>query len=101
MTTLHTVNKPSQSSPALSLAQSALVPGDTLLLIEDGVFSLIAKSQSFNTIKALGNQYTITALLPDVRARGLDNHLPEWVTLVDYDGFVELTEIHEKTLSWI
>ena len=100
MTTLHTINKPSQSSPALSYAQSALLPGDTLLFIEDGVFSLIENSQSCDIIKTLHDQHAITALLPDVRARGLNNRLPEWVTLVDYDGFVELTETHEKTLSW-
>lgn len=100
MKTLHTINKPSQSSSALDLAQSALSPDDTLLFIEDGVFSLIENSQSLSNIKALHVHHAITALLPDVQARGLNNHLPEWVTLVDYCGFVELTETHEKTLSW-
>ena len=100
MTTLHTINKPSQSSPALDLAHSTLTPGDTLLFIEDGVFSLIENSLSFSKIKALRDHHAITALLPDAQARGVNNHLPEWVTLVDYDGFVELTETHEKTLSW-
>lgn len=100
MTTLHTINKPSSGSLALNHAQSALLPGDTLLFIEDGVFSLIERGQSFDNIQALHAQHTIAALLPDVQARGLDKRLPEWIILVDYDGFVALTESHEKILSW-
>ncbi len=100
MTTLHTINKPVQTSAALNNAQAALLPGDTLLFIEDGVLSLMNGSQSNSLIKELNEKHPVTALLADIEARGLSHHMPEWVKIVDYNGFVELTETHAKTLSW-
>lgn len=100
MPMLHTINKPGHSSTALTNARSTLMSGDTLLFIEDGVFTLIADSMACKRLTNLREHHTIAGLLPDIRARGLIKRLPKWVTLVDYDGFVALTETHTQTLSW-
>ncbi|MCK5894618.1 MAG: sulfurtransferase complex subunit TusB [Endozoicomonadaceae bacterium] len=100
MPILHTINKPAHACQALFHARSTLMPGDTLLFIEDGVFTLIANSMTYKILTNLSEHHTIAGLLPDIHARGLINRLPEWVTRVDYDGFVAFTETHTHTLSW-
>ncbi|MTI12341.1 sulfurtransferase complex subunit TusB [Sansalvadorimonas verongulae] len=99
MAYLHTINK-SPEHPALTQATVALNTGDTLLFIEDGVNALIAGSLNAKAVKDIADTYPVYCLKADVQARGLMNRLPNWVTVVDFDGFVALTEQHTKTLSW-
>ena len=99
MAHLHTISK-SPEHPALTLAKVALNKGDALLFIEDGVNALLNGSLSVKAINPLSENHAIYCLKADAQARGLLTRLPSWVTVVDYDGFVELTEQHTKTLSW-
>jgi len=46
--------------------------------------------------------FTFYVLGPDVAARGLgDTPLIEGLTVVDYEGFVDLVAEHEVTQSWL
>ncbi len=98
-TTLHTVNKPA-SRPALQLARAALAKGDALLFIEDGVTTLTDHSFSAKELESVAADHKLYCLHSDAQARGLLEYLPGWVETIDYDGFVQLTEQHSKTLSW-
>jgi tRNA 2-thiouridine synthesizing protein B len=45
---------------------------------------------------------SLYALGPDLKARGIgDDQLVEGVTVVDYDGFVDLVTRHENVQSWL
>jgi sulfur relay protein TusB/DsrH len=71
-------------------------PGDSILLIEDGVYAagdtptplspLLAGAQSAGA--------TVYALQPDLQARGVKTTLP----VVDYVGFVDLIEAHDRSV---
>lgn len=90
---LHTLNQPPSNTACLESALSAMAEGDTLLLIEDGVYwALPAYSARLSSIS--GN---LLALQPDLAARGLDC---DGVEQVDDAGFVALCVSHDKVVSW-
>lgn len=96
---LHTVNHSPFRSNSLTTSLRFLLPGDVVLLIEDGVYAAQANTAFSQDIKkaAAGNDFY--ALEPDLRARGLSNIL-QGIKKIDYDGFVELVEQHQVT-SWL
>ncbi len=95
MSCLHLLSK-SPASGLLELASKALVPGDALLLLEDGVYFQSQPQQ----LAALPAGVTIHFLEQDLLARGLHGALPENAGRIDYDGLVELCIRHDKTTSW-
>ena len=101
--TLHTLNTSAREQAALlqQLLRCASV-GDSLLLIENGVYNL-ADTDALAAIKAAG--LTLYCLQADVLARGLKHHEQSGATTVDAtviddSGFVELTCSHQKVISW-
>ena len=94
MSTLHTVNKTGQ---ALKLCLRSLLLGDAILLIEDAVYALFEASDVLEEVILDIPVYVLEA---DILARGITNRDDLSITAVDYDGFVELTEAHDKVLSW-
>lgn len=94
MSTLHTVNKPGQ---ALELCLRSLLLGDSILLIEDGVYALFEASEVLSDVL---RNVPVFVLQADVMARGVTNRDQLNITAVDYTGFVELTETHDKVMSW-
>ena len=88
-------------------------PGDSLLLIENGVYAL-TNDYCLSTLRAMG--FSLFCLQDDVRSRGLhtlpvfnqpDDRLPtnglpdEYkIILVNDDGFVKLACAHHKVVSW-
>ena len=88
MNTLHTVNK---GGHPLTLCLRAMADSDALLLIEEGVYTLLTEQAALKGRK-------IYALKVDVEARGIP--LPESIKAVDYDQFVALTIEYDKTVSW-
>jgi sulfur relay protein TusB/DsrH len=81
--------------------------GDTVILIEDGVYgATLGQSSTLikireNIIKLVEAEVMFFALQPDFEARGLDRiSLMQHFTLVDDSGFVELAVQADKTLSW-
>ena len=84
---LHTVNKSAYSTNVLTDLAQFLAKPDLILLIEDGVLGL-NHADLARLNEACGGIY---ALDPDIKARGIDAHVPAFVTCVDYEGFVDLT----------
>lgn len=99
MATLHLINGSSRTSPALTHCLYAAKPGDTVLLIENGVYCAVAA-----TFDAIARKQPATlnwrALDDDVRARGIEARLAEAVALVDARAFVDLVVSHQPIVSW-
>ena len=95
MSCLHLLNK-SPSSGLFDELRKALSPGDSLLLLEDGVYFLNRPEE----LADLPAELSLHFLAEDLQARGLTTPLPENATTVDYDGFVALCASHAKTASW-
>ncbi len=98
--TLHTVSKSPLTSNALESCLRICQPGDSILLLEDGVYAASANIAPDSILSALDLVEKIYVLSEDVDARGIAGLLVPDVKTIDYEGFVELTCVHEKTVSW-
>ena len=93
---LHTLNA-SPSSAAFADCLRLIAPGDTLLLLGDAVYGAVTGSADRQALQSSGAE--ICVLREDAMAAGVANRL-EGATLVDMDGFVELTERISRQLAW-
>ncbi|MDP1930664.1 MAG: sulfurtransferase complex subunit TusB [Gammaproteobacteria bacterium] len=106
MTTLHTVNKFSLTSSALDSCLRVALPGDAILLMEDGVYnavgaSLASDDAGINVETRSTASIGIYALKEDLQARGIaHDSLPSSIEPVSYADFVTLVCTHHKTVSW-
>lgn len=91
---LHIINQPSELNSCLRLAAAT----DDILLIENGVLAAIANTASAELISHASRQFFV--LKPDSEARGLTSKILSTVTLIDYEGFVDLTLRHKTIQSW-
>lgn len=97
MAVLHVVNRGSAAAPALRQCLERLGEGDSVLLIEDGVYAAMAQGEA----AALLAGRRVYALEPDMAARGLGQaERLAGVETVNYEGFVELAAVHAQVLSW-
>lgn len=96
---LHTVNHSPFRSESLTTVLRYLLPGDVILLIEDGVYGAQANTAFSEKIKEVLKNNEVCVLDPDLQARGIASII-DGVRKVDYDGFVELVEKHQTT-SWL
>lgn len=73
-----------------------------MLLIEDGVYAALPSSPTAEALRALVTERDVDlfALEPDLQARGLDDRISDWVKVVDYSGFVQLSTEHKTVQSW-
>lgn len=92
MSTLHTVNK-SAADDALEACLRVASSGDSLLLLEDGVYQAARLAQH-----PQASALRLFALHEDVRARGIG--LPAAITPIGYAEFVELVCQHRRSVSW-
>ena len=99
--TLHTYNKPLDAGEArLRNCLLMLEPGDSLLLLEDGVYlapQLHARMPLRDLIPA---GVTLYALAPDLVARGISVKIPADFSHIDYAGFVQLSLAHPRVVNW-
>lgn len=101
MSMLHTVNKSPFESNSLEVCLKHAKDGHDVLLIEDGVYA-VSKGGKFNELlKQASAGKGIYALQSDVEARGIQDRVMDGVQLVDYAGFVDLVEKHDKVQSWL
>ena len=103
MSTLHTVNKSPFERGSLASALAHALPGDAILLIEDGAVAARASaSATAATLKAAMPACSIYVLGPDLTARGIpESAVVEGVSIVDYGSFVDLAASHDKTQAWL
>ena len=72
------------------------LPGDDLLLIQEGVLWLLNESA---IDELAGKQVSVYALKEDLEARGYTADLCDRVGKVDYDGAIELIEKNERIIG--
>ena len=99
---LHLINKSPFERTALDSCLRLAQAGSSILLLEDGVYAALGNATHAGKIIELMEDFTFYALGPDIAARGLaDAPLIEGLTIVDYEGFVDLVVEHEVTQSWL
>jgi len=102
MATLHTVNKSPFATQTLLSCLGHAKAGDTVLMIEDGVYGATSGTGLADAMAGLGGAVTLAVLAPDMKARGIDEgRLMDGVKTVDYAGFVELAATHDRTQNWL
>lgn len=99
--TLHTYNKSLDAGAArLHNCLRTLANGDSLLLLEDGVYLAPQLHADATLRSAVPEGVTLYALTPDVVARGLSAKLPVDFSGIDYNGFVQLCLAHPRIVNW-
>jgi len=98
MSMLHIVNKSPYERNSLSTAVGMLRDGDTLLLIEDGVYAAVKGSKAASELEGVA----VSVLSADIAARGLaEDKVLDGVSMIDYAGFVDLVESNDTVQSWL
>jgi tRNA 2-thiouridine synthesizing protein B len=102
VSSLHTVNKSSSSADVLSSCLRTAVAGDTVLLIEDGVYACGGSQSDLLLFSELDPAVRLCALQEDVQARGikLSENVHRRIEAISYPQFVELACQHTRTISW-
>ena len=85
---LHTLNK-SPEHAALGRCCETIATGDVLVLLEDGQIG-----------ELLAQDIAVYAINADVQARGLAERMTKGVTLIDYEGFVQLCTEQASSKRW-
>ncbi|MBC8259460.1 MAG: sulfurtransferase complex subunit TusB [SAR324 cluster bacterium] len=96
---LHTINKSPFGSNSFETSSRFFQPGDPILFIEDGVYTVQADNKFSKILAEVQQNNPVYALSPDLDARGIGN-IADGVTTIDYEGFVELVEEHQVN-SWL
>jgi tRNA 2-thiouridine synthesizing protein B len=95
---LHLVNKSPYDGSNLNTATSIMKNGDTLLLIEDGVYGAVKAGKAASLLEG----HTVSVLGPDLAARGIaEDKLADGINVIDYAGFVDMVEANDKVQSWL
>ena len=97
---LHTVNKSPSHNNCLSSCLRVAPKDSALLLIEDGVYAAVENTETSELIINALKTMKVYALEPDIKARALSGRLIPDIALVDYSGFVKLTEQYHTVQSW-
>lgn len=98
MSMLHLVNKSPYERNALDTCVGYVKSGDTLLLIEDGVYAAMQGGKAAAKLSGLD----VAVLGPDLAARGIgEDKLIDGVAVIDYAGFVDLSVAKDKVQSWL
>ena len=93
---LHTINA-SPSNAAFSQCLAVAAAEDAIILMGDGVYGLISQCPEGQALRRCPAE--IYALDKDMHAAGI-KHTPEEITLIDMDGFVQLSERYVRQLAW-
>ena len=102
MATLHTVNKSPFERGSMATAFGHAARGDSVLIIEDGVYGVRKGTGFAKTIEEGRASCEVYALGPDLCARGIKTEdVIEGVKVVGYDGFVDLVAGHERVCAWL
>jgi tRNA 2-thiouridine synthesizing protein B len=102
MSMLHTVNKSPFERSTLASCLGHAKPGSTILLIEDGVYAAVRGTSHEDMVRGAMSDHNVYVLGPDLLARGMTpEQVIQGISVVDYGGFVDLTEKHDKVQAWV
>jgi tRNA 2-thiouridine synthesizing protein B len=96
---LHMINRSPLGSPSLESALRVAAKGAPLLLLEDGVYAARPGTRAEGLVKTALAAHPVYALQPDLKARGIERVI-EGISVIGYDGFVELVEEHSP-VPWL
>lgn len=94
---LHTLNA-APGAPGFDDCLRIAAADDRILLLGNGVYAAMADSPAEKSLKR--TSATLFALAQDVAAAGLAGKTADGVEIIDFDGFVALTESCERQLNW-
>jgi len=95
MSTLHII---AADGAAMMHCLHAAAPGDTVVLIGNGVYCLAATGFARRQARAKGVAWC--ALSEDVAQRGIGDRVPATVRAIDDGDFVDLVATHQPIVSW-
>jgi len=99
---LHMVNKSPFERNNLESCLRLAKKGSAVLLIEDCVVAAMQNTSFAEKVEAASKEFKLFVLGPDLAARGLvEEKVIEGISIVDYAGFVDLTEEHGTVQSWL
>ncbi len=102
MAMLHIVNKSPFERVTLKSCLDHAAAGDTILLIEDAAVGAVDGTVIADEVKAAMADKSVYVLGGDLAARGMsEDRMIDGIKVVDYSGFVDLTEENDKTQSWV
>lgn len=101
MSTLHVLSHSPFTDSRLSSCLRLLGPEDGLLLCGDATYALTDSTAPLQALQALHDQGAnpLFVLEEDIQARSMA--APEWIGVVDYQGFVELSIRYDKVNTWL
>ena len=97
---LHTVNKSPFLHDTLRSCLRVVSDKDSVLLIEDGVYAALDHTDVSDLLSKALQTVAIYSLLPDLKARGIEERIIAGIQPIDYHGFVSLTEKHSVVQTW-
>lgn len=95
---LYTLSRSPFASPALTDILRLATAQDALLLWSDGVIAALANSEFAEPLAT--SSVKVYVLQEDVLARGLSAHLHPQTQVIDYQGWVALTEQYPQQLAY-
>lgn len=98
MSTLHVLSHSPFTDSRLTSCLRVLGPADGVLLCGDAVYALTDSTAPLNALKALSANL-LFVLEEDIQARSMK--APDWVKVVDYPGFVEISIHFDKVNTWL
>lgn len=102
MAMLHIINKSPFERNALNSCLRTAKKGGSVLLIEDGIYAALQKTQTAGKVTQAIEDLSFYVLGPDVKARGMsEDQIIDGIKVVDYGGFVDLVAEHENLQSWL
>ncbi|MGF1698679.1 sulfurtransferase complex subunit TusB [Vibrio lamellibrachiae] len=91
---LYIISKPEN----VMLAAQFTTDADELLLMQSAVYLSNPKHYQYILLKSL--PCSISALVEDLQARGVEASVAHGIQVIDMDQFVDLTVKHTKSISW-
>ena len=102
MAVLHIINKSPFERNSLDSCLRLAKKGAAILLIEDGIYAAQKNTAVTDKINTAVARHKVYALEPDLDARGIDkNGIIDGISLVDYEGFVQLATEYSGVQSWL
>ena len=102
MPVLHIINKSPFEKNSLDTCLRLAKTGSAILFIEDAIYATQKNTAVASKVDAAVGKHSVYALIPDLDARGLDkNDIIDGISLVDYEGFVQLATEYSGVQSWL
>jgi len=98
MSTLHVLSHSPFTDSRLTSCLRLLGPADGVLLCGDATYALTDSTAPLEALQALGAN-KVFVLEEDIQARSMA--APDWVNVIDYPGFVELSIRFDKVNTWL